>query len=519
MITPSLRELKLTAVPLNDNRGTSSSRPSSTPPVASTMDTTHKFSNPISLISKKGSFKNTSNSSLPTMTETKTQKVETKHHIPVSNLTTADNGSRKPGLSYLPSQCEKISSLTGGTLTILLVGERGTGKTFFINSLFGSNLINENSEDKDIGDNKSISVHRFELVEDNIKLDLRVIETIDYGNSFNSNASWITLSKYVDDQFKLYLYQSQQPKRATMVDSRIHCCIYFLNLATKLISNLDIQSMKSLSTKTNLLPVIAKADMLTDVELNGFKKLLNRTMKEYHIRICENLPSLVLLQRLELMVPFVIVSSLEKHENKNGKLVRARKYPWGMVEIENPLHCDFIYLRKLLLIENTLEFVAATEVYYEQYRCTYLTSHLLKNSQYEAGRNVLNGLEQLMMQQQDQIVELISNTETSDDPIIGVMEQQVNYRLSKYRKEQESRLRSWKVHLVDEQEKLQKELHMLADQRNLLQKAIDEFYNISEVEELQDSSETYKNGTDEIQTSITPSVISEEDEEFSPPLE
>lgn len=60
---------------------------------------------------------------------------------------------------------------------------------------------------------------------------------------------------------------------------------------------------------------------------------------------------------------------------------------------------------------------------------------------------------------------------------------------------------------------------MLADQRNLLQKAIDEFYNISEVEELQDSSETYKNGTDEIQTSITPSVISEEDEEFSPPLE
>lgn len=51
-----------------------------------------------------------------------------------------------------------------------------------------------------------------------------------------------------------------------------------------------------------------------------------------------------------------------------------------------------------------------------------------------------------MMQQQDQIVELISNTETSDDPIIGVMEQQVNYRLSKYRKEQESRLRSWKVH-------------------------------------------------------------------------
>ncbi|RCK55294.1 Sporulation-regulated protein 3 [Candida viswanathii] len=517
MITPSLRELKLSSLPSND-RGAPTSRPSSTPPGNANLDAAHKFSNPISLISKKGSFKNSSNSSLPSMTEIKNQKPEVKQRVSTASVipTATDNGSRKPGLSFLPSQCEKISTVNGGNLTILLVGERGTGKTSFINTLFGSELINGEAEDT--GDNESISVHRFELVEDHVKLDLRVIETVDYGNSFNRHASWITLSKYVDDQFKSYLYQSQQPKRATMVDSRIHCCIYFLNSVTRLISNLDIQSMKSLSTKANLLPVIARADMLTDVELNNFKKLLSRTLREYHIRICENLPSSALLQKVELMVPFVIVSSLEKHENKNGKLVRARKYPWSMVEIENVLHCDFIYLRKLLLIENTLEFVASTEVYYEQFRCSYLTRHLIKNGEYDATNNVLNGLEQLMMQQQDQIVELIGNNGNADSQIIGMMEQQVNYRLTKYRKEQESRLRSWKVHLVDEQEKLQKELHTLADQRNQLQKAIDEYYHVYEVEELQDSSETYKNGTDENQTSITPSVVSE-GEEVSPQLE
>lgn len=519
MITPSLRDLKQTTLPVND-RGSPTSR-SSTPPISLTKDISHKFSNPINLISRKGSFKNISSSSLPTMTEIKHQKVENKQHSSVPSVLPidTDNGFRKPGLSYLPSQRERISSINGGNFTILLVGERETGKTSFINSLFGSELINEYSAEKNDTGNGFIRFYRFELIEDNIKLDLRVIETIDYGNSFNRNASWITLSKYVDDQFKSYLYQSQQPKRAAMVDSRIHCCIYFLNPVTKLISNLDLQSMKSLSGKTNLLPVIAKADMLTDVELNEFKKLLSRTLREYQIRICENLPSITLLQRVELMAPFVIVSSLKKFENKHGKLVRARKYPWGMVEIENALHCDFLYIRKLLLVENTLDFVSSMEVYYEQYRCTYLTRHLIKNGKIDTSRNVLNGLEQLMMQQQDQIVEMIGNTASSDGQIIGVMEQQVNHRLSKYRKEQESRLRSWKVHLVDEQEKLQKELHMLADQRNQLQKSVDGYYNIIEVEELQDSSETYKNGTDENPTSMASSALSDGDEEYSPPIE
>ena len=31
------------------------------------------------------------------------------------------------------------------------------------------------------------------------------------------------------------------------------------------------------------------------------------------------------------------------------KMVRARQYPWGTVEVENPEHCDFIKLRRGLV--------------------------------------------------------------------------------------------------------------------------------------------------------------------------
>ena len=32
-----------------------------------------------------------------------------------------------------------------------------------------------------------------------------------------------------------------------------------------------------------------------------------------------------------------------------GKKVRGRQYPWGIVDVENPEHCDFIKLRSMLI--------------------------------------------------------------------------------------------------------------------------------------------------------------------------
>ena len=32
-----------------------------------------------------------------------------------------------------------------------------------------------------------------------------------------------------------------------------------------------------------------------------------------------------------------------------GKKIRGRQYPWGVIEVENPLHCDFVKLRTMLI--------------------------------------------------------------------------------------------------------------------------------------------------------------------------
>lgn len=47
-------------------------------------------------------------------------------------------------------------------------------------------------------------------------------------------------------------------------------------------------------------------------------------------------------------MPFAIVGSEEEIE-VNGEPIRARRYPWGIVEVDNPQHSDFGRLRNALL--------------------------------------------------------------------------------------------------------------------------------------------------------------------------
>ncbi len=51
---------------------------------------------------------------------------------------------------------------------------------------------------------------------------------------------------------------------------------------------------------------------------------------------------------LRAMMPFAIVGS-EEEVSINGEAVRARRYPWGIVEVDNPEHSDFTRLRSALL--------------------------------------------------------------------------------------------------------------------------------------------------------------------------
>ena len=134
--------------------------------------------------------------------------------------------------------------------------------------------------------------------------------------------------------------------------------------------------MKRLSPRCNVIPVIGKADSLTPAELAESKKLVMEDIEHYRIPVY-NFPYDIeeddedtVEENAELrgLMPFAIVGSEETIEI-GGRKVRARQYPWGVVEVDNPRHSDFLAVRSALLHSHLADLKEITHDFlYENWR-------------------------------------------------------------------------------------------------------------------------------------------------------
>jgi septin 2 len=144
--------------------------------------------------------------------------------------------------------------------------------------------------------------------------------------------------------------------------------------------------MKKLHSKVNIVPVIAKADVLTKKEVNRLKMRILEEIKANGIKIyplpdCdsdEDEDYKEQVRQLKEAVPFAVCGSTTLLEVK-GKKVRGRLYPWGVVEVENPEHCDFIKLRTMLITHMQDLQEVTQEVHYENYRSERLAKSVRQN--------------------------------------------------------------------------------------------------------------------------------------------
>lgn len=68
-------------------------------------------------------------------------------------------------------------------------------------------------------------------------------------------------------------------------------------------------------------------------------------------------------------MPFAVVGSDRIVQSPDGRQVRGRAYPWGVIEVDNEDHCDFVKLRQMLVRTHMEELREHTnEVLYENYR-------------------------------------------------------------------------------------------------------------------------------------------------------
>uniref|UniRef100_H3B688 Zgc:63587 n=1 Tax=Latimeria chalumnae TaxID=7897 RepID=H3B688_LATCH len=264
------------------------------------------------------------------------------------------------GFANLPNQVHRKSVKKGFEFTLMVVGESGLGKSTLINSLFLTDLYPERyipGAAEKIERTVQIEASTVEIEERGVKLRLTVVDTPGYGDAINSQDCFKTIIHYIDNQFERYLHDESGLNRRHIVDNRVHCCFYFISPFGHGLKPLDVEFMKALHSKVNIVPVIAKADTLTLKERERLKRRVLDEIGEHGIRIYQ-LPDAdsdedeefkEQTRVLKASIPFAVIGSNQLIEVK-GKKIRGRLYPWGVVEVENPEHNDFLKLRTMLVI-------------------------------------------------------------------------------------------------------------------------------------------------------------------------
>ncbi|XP_022245513.1 septin-2-like isoform X1 [Limulus polyphemus] len=288
------------------------------------------------------------------------------------------------GFATLPEQIHRKSVKKGFDFTMMVVGESGLGKSTLINSLFLTDLYKErkilNVEEK-LDRTVDVEKKTMEIEEKGVKLKLTIVDTPGFGDAVNCEENWMVIENYITDQFNQFFKDESGLNRKNIVDNRVHCCLYFIPPWGHGLRPLDIEFMKRLHQKVNIIPVIAKADTLNTNEIRRLKDKILRELEENEVHVyqlpeCDSDEDDEFKQQdreLKQSIPFAVIGSTQVVE-VNGRRVRGRIYPWGIVEVENPVHSDFLKLRTFLVSTHMQDLKDVTrDVHYENYRAQYLT--------------------------------------------------------------------------------------------------------------------------------------------------
>ncbi|CAN6630276.1 cell division control protein 11 [Trichomonascus vanleenenianus] len=296
----------------------------------------------------------------------------------------------------------KKSQKRGLKFTVMLCGAGGCGKTTFINTLCGREVVSP--LDRPVFDAQEAHEDPvMELVtvcedlpdDHNGVLTIKFIDTPGFGDSLDNTQSFERILRYIEEQFDEVLAEESRIKRnPKFTDNRVHALIYFIEATGHGLREMDVEFMKLLASKVNIVPVLAKADALTPDELVENKRLIMEDIEHYNIPVYsfplddededeDDVDAYYSEEAgeghessLKHMLPFAVIGG-STWIKVGGKTVQARQYPWGYVDIEDPKCSDFAVLSDVLLRTHLLDLKETTHDFlYENYRTDKLSSSL-----------------------------------------------------------------------------------------------------------------------------------------------
>ncbi|KAL3880050.1 hypothetical protein ACJMK2_032322 [Sinanodonta woodiana] len=386
--------------------------------------------------------------------------------MPATDTPRTMNLTGHVGFDSLPDQLVNKSVAQGFCFNILCLGETGVGKSTLMDTLFNTHFDSTPSSHDLPG--VKLKANTYELKESNVRLKLRIVDSVGFGDQINKEDSWKPLVDYIDSQFEAFLAEELKIKRSLFNyhDGRIHACLYFIAPTGHSLKALDLVTMKKLDSKVNIIPIIAKADIITKTELQKFKGKIMNELKSNGVQIyqfpTDDETVAETNTSMNSHLPFAVVGSSDEVKIGN-KMVKARQYPWGTVQVENENHCDFVKLREMLIRTNMEDLRETTHnKHYELYR-----KHKLEQMGFsdEDTKSLSETYEEKRTQHLAELQK--KEDEMRQTFVIRVKEKEAELKESE--KELHARFDSLKKQHTEEKKKIEERKKKLEDDINLFQ--------------------------------------------------
>ncbi|KAJ8143575.1 hypothetical protein OXX80_000472 [Metschnikowia pulcherrima] len=378
------------------------------------------------------------------------------------------------GFANLPKQWHRKSVRRGFTFNCMVIGESGMGKATLINTLFNREVLAPKVDDAKSVDNDGgepplrIENTTADIEEDGVKLKLNIITAPGFGEHINNTDSWKPIVDEINTRFDHYLEAESRINRSAITDNRIHALLYFIEPTGHSLKSLDIQLMKSVHEKVNLIPVIAKSDTLVDEEIVAFKQRVLADIAYQKIRIFspqvfdnDDDETTSNSRALISAYPFAVVGSTTDVQTADGRSVRGRAYPWGVIEVDNENHNDFVRLRQLLVRNNMEELRETTsDLLYEKYR-----SEKLQKMGIEQDNSVFKEFDPVTKQEEERALHEAKLAKMEAE-MKAVFQQKVSEKEKKLQRSEADLFARHK----EMKEKLAKQIKLLEDKKAQLEK-------------------------------------------------
>jgi len=269
----------------------------------------------------------------------------------------------------IPRNIERTTVKRGFHFNILVAGRYDLGQEALIETLFGVQLNKQRNED--LAD-CCLKEDTTSVSDGPVKLHLKVLTTPNFGTRLDETGSYKPIIRNIRDRLGKHLYsETQLYRKKDTPDERIHVCFYLFPPSGPLIMPNDENLLKRLVQYVNVIPVIARADMLTTQENIARKAEMRRVLADYRIF---QLPLgetdydenewIQHLEKIAQRQPFACMTNSDRFLDAGDPLC---------INPNDETYSDTTVLRACIVAHMT-ELVDSTNyVYYEEYRAQTLT--------------------------------------------------------------------------------------------------------------------------------------------------